>query len=682
MTGLFDDVPDSPPLVNVPGYSDTTTVVHGKKGLFDDVPEEQNEYGVSGDVASSIASQGLGNRDAATLFAKSQSDSGLPISATQAVLPSLFNASTNGEGTGSRLSSLAGDITGLPFRTVGSMILGAGSGIAGAVSHARDNVAQHIDPMVGMIPAALGPAAARFQSEMAQPTGITGSPSSLLMLAPYMDAPAILGKGAALLAKYPAIADILSGGQKAAQGFKGAHPVLNAMGTGAAYGGALDVAANGLNSLGGTSAPSIAIPKAVSDVAMAVPQTRNAILQSLYAGNGGGTPTRSLGEALASPVAAAGVSALGSGLAEMGLNAIPGVGAMVDQSVKYALKGKRAAGGEMAGRLGELIDAANGPSGLGALHGIGSIESVADRARASAGRGYDAVGTAIAPNTAAMAPRQIVTDITSPLYGHPIPDPAIFGERLGWVAPPGKEAELGNALSTIRNGQSEYPGAIPEGSWLDVGNGIPASLNDLYQEARSNMFRKMASGDPAYASVTRAQAESALDQKFRSAHGLQMEPKLYQGPVPSGEALPTMYWPDLSALRVPANVRQGSSLRANGAAFQNSIRNELGDVVTKYMYGNNAAVDRSGMRGVLNAAGKDYKFAKLGEQLAIQDATKRVGQENPLITALRPFPERIRYSVPMLARYLGTRMQTQAAPIISGSTNGGIDSPLLSGPMP
>src|ERR1035437_1043929 len=370
MAGLFDDVPETTPLVTVPGYSDKVTIVHGKKGLFDDVPESQDQssiasqYGIPLSSANSIANQNLGTRESATALAQAQSESGSPVSSTQAVFPALYNSSSRDEGTGDRLLSMTGDIAGMPFRTAGAMILGAGSGIGGAVSHARENVAQHIDPMVGMLPAIAEPASTRFLSEMAQPTGITGSPSSALMLAPYLDAPAILGKGAALLAKYPTIAKILSGGQDAAQGFKGAHPVLNAMGTGAAYGGALDVAANGLNSLGGTAAPSIAIPKVVSDVAMAVPQTRNAILQSLYAGNGGGTPTRSLAEALASPAAAAGVSAVGSGLAEMGLNAIPGVGAMVDQSVNYALKGKRAAGGEMAGRLGGVIGAAHGPSWL------------------------------------------------------------------------------------------------------------------------------------------------------------------------------------------------------------------------------------------------------------------------------------------------------------------------------
>jgi len=87
----------------------------------------------------------------------------------------------------------------------------------------------------------------------------------------------------------------------------------------------------------------------------------------------------------------------------------------------------------------------------------------------------------------------------------------------------------------------------------------------------------------------------------------------------------------------------------------------------------------AGMRSVLNEAAKNYKMGKTGEQLAIQDATKRVGTENPLISILRPAPERVRYAIPMIARYLGKQMQTEAAPVISGSTNGGQNVPLLSG---
>lgn len=656
---------------------DTKAVVRGR---FASPPSSQlNEYGISPDAYAESSRASMGSRDRATEMAKRQYEQGVIPSTTQALLPSLYSASNAGEESGDKAKAWLGDVLGLPFRTAGAGLLGVGTGIAKSIQAIKDGTGRGVDPFPSLPGVFLRESSKRMASEMAQPIGLTGSPSSILLAAPYLEAPKLLEWLAGAASVAPKVSSGLSRAAGAATEFKAAKPIVNAMGTGAAYGSALDVGANSLNRLGGTPELPVAVPDAVLNAAMLIPKTRQAVLNASFAGGGQTRPTRNMGEAIASPLAAATVSGLGSGLAEMGLHAVPGVGNMIDQEIKYALKGKRGAGSEMERQLAEIVDAATGKSGFGAFGGLGSIEGVAARSKDAAHRGYDAVGAAIAPKTTAMSRGSIVTDIASPLYGHPIPNPSSFDEYLGWVPPPGKEQDLGSAIATLRGGGATFPGSIPEGSWLDVGKGIPASLNDLYQEARQNMFAKMANGDPAYASVTRSQAERALAEKFRSAHGLQMEPKLFQGQVPTGEQLPTMYWPDMSALRVPANVRQGSSLRANGAAFQNAIRNELGDVVTKYMYGNNAAVDMAGMRSVLNEAAKNYKMGKTGEQLAIQDATKRVGTENPLISILRPAPERVRYAIPMIARYLGKQMQTEAAPVISGSTNGGQNVPLLSG---
>lgn len=633
------------------------------------------------------ASGANGPREVATAVADSQRSTGEIPGAMQTIFP--------GATTQDKIAALDGSdpqgVPGDPFRSggfspflgdmasmLGRSVKGLGSGIGNAIlegfRQVGNNAAEKKDPVNGILPVMARAFGESFQGNMASPTGILGSPSSALFAIPPLRA----SQGFAALG-----AEGLAARSAA---FEASHPFLAGAAFNAPYGFALGEAGDNMNKLGGGERLPVALPDA-SAAMMLSPRT----IGSLVASGGAPVatqPTRGLGQAMAAPAMSMLINGVGGGLAEAGLHWIPGVNAIIDREMKYALKKHAAsAGREMTGRLAEVVDEANrdglaGIFGLGGLRGgVKSIEGVGENARGAAGAGYGAVGNAIAPNTtrAGESFRPIITDPAHPLYGHPMPDPSMNSEWLGWVAPPGREAELNAGLGSLRAVQSlgsdrPMPGVIsgynlPEGAYLDVGRGVPATLNDLYQEARQNMFQKAAHGHPAYASEVRDELENALEAKFRSAHGLQGEPQLFRGPVPAGEQVSPLYWSDLSALRVPANVRSGNTLRANGAQFQNEIRNELGDVVTQYMYGRNAAIDRAGVRETLNEAAKKYKFAKLAEQLSVEDATKRVGQEAGMVTFLRNWPA-FQYRIPMAARELGLKLQKGAAPYSAGASEG------------
>lgn len=565
------------------------------------------------------------------------------------------------------VSPLAGDLASL----FGRSLKGLGSGLASAaMSLPRtlvENVERGVDPSAGFLPNMAGAFSRSFVENMASPTGFLGAPSSALLAAPAL-------RGSQLLSSlgYEGLA-------ARAAGMEGAHPFISGAVMNAPYSLALGAAGEGMNTLGGQKELPVAMPDA-SAALMLSPRT----IGSLVAGGGpvATQPERSLGSVLAGPAATMALGALGGGLSEAGLRLVPGVNAIIDREMKYANKVLRkdaqGAGREMASRLAEVVDA-TGFSGI--RHGVGAISDVSERAAHQAGMGYGAVGEAIAPNSvrAAASHRPIIMDPEHPYFGKALPDPSMGNEWLGWVAPPGKEGELASSLGNLRSlvpssEAREMPGVVsgytlPEGAYIDVGRGIPMTMNDLFQEARQNAFQKAAHGHPAYATVPLEKIDKALMEKFQSAHGTQGPVQLFRGKVPDGSELSPVYWPDLAKLRVPANVRSGSTVMAGAGPFQDAIRNDFGDVVTRYMYNNNAAIDRAGVRELQKESGRLYKFAKLAEQLSVEDATKRVGQEPTLMTWLRNVPA-LQYRVPMAIRGLGLRMQQGAAPASAGINDG------------
>ena len=566
------------------------------------------------------------------------------------------------------ISPLAGDLASL----FGRSLKGLGSGIgSAAMSLPRtivENVGRGVDPSAGFLPNMAEAFSRSFVENMASPTGILGAPSSALLAAPALRASQVFGSlGAEGLASRAAGAEL-------------AYPFWTGAAFNAPYSLALGSAGEGMNTLGGQNELPVALPDA-SAAMMLSPRT----ISSLVAAGGlpvATQPERSLGSVLAGPATTMALGALGGGLSEAGLRLIPGVNAIIDREMKYANKVMRkdaqGAGREMAGRLAEVVDAA-GVRGL--RQGVGAISDVGERAKHQAGVGYGAVGEAIAPNSvrAAASHRPIIMDPDHPYFGKSLPDPSMGNEWLGWVAPPGKEGELASSLGNLRSlvpsaEAREMPGVIsgytlPEGAYMDVGRGIPMTMNDLFQEARQNAFQKAAHGHPAYATVPLEKIDKALMEKFQSAHGTQGPVQLFRGRVPDGSELSPVYWPDLAKLRVPANVRSGSTVMAGAGPFQDAIRNDFGDVVTRYMYNNNAAIDRAGVRELQRESGRLYKFAKLAEQLSVEDATKRVGQEPTLMTWLRNVPA-LQYRVPMAIRGLGLRMQQGAAPASAGFNDG------------
>lgn len=569
--------------------------------------------------------------------------------------------------------AILGDMASAFGRSIRGIGSGVFHGLLAAAGNAEENSQAGADASSGIVPKfghAFGQA---FQESIASPTGFWGAPSSALLAVPPLRASELLGAAG------------IEGLAARASMAEGAYPFLMGAAMSLPTGLAFGTAGEGLNSLGGGERLPVAMPDASAALALN-PRT----VSSLVAGGGPGDmatqPTRSLGSAMAHPVTGMALNAIGSGLAESALRWVPGVNAIIDREIKYARNGGLGAGPragqEMAARLAEVIDQANGQSGLGGLvRGVGAIGNTSERAAREAQLGYGAVGEAIAPNTIRVTGdrRPLVMDPAHPQFGKPLPNQEMGGEWLGWVAPPGKEAELSSSLAGLRalvpSGEARsFPGvvedyALPEGSFIDVGRGTPVAMNDLYQEARQNIFQKMHQGHKSYSGFGHEKVDRDLAAKFQGAHGTQYNHPLYRGQIPEGESVPPVFWSDLSALRQTANKRSGSKMIEGAREYQDQLRHDFGDVVTRYMYGNNAAIDRTGMRELQRESGRLYKFSKLAEQLAIEDATKRVGQESQIITLLRG-AEPLRYRVPMAARALGLSLQRTAAPIASGREEG------------
>lgn len=619
----------------------------------------------------------------------------------------------------SDVSAGLADAASFPGRVLKGVAGGIGGAFSGGARRLVENVAKKADPSAGLIPDAFMGGIEGFQRGFSNPTGMLGSPSSAMLFMPAAKG-AKLGEnilaptaeavqGASAFSRplaYPAAftqsmlntpgAILGQGITKLAPG----APMLAKAGEGIATGAVNTMAANAADNMG-------------SDVPLTA-----GLLPSLAGGAGlglGGKAVAGLGlhwtpgvRELAEREAAKESSLARRPAARH--QAMERIASVVDEANRNSIfptGGDIAAVGERAGDRAaanyDLIDQAIAPEGSILNRIRGNIElnpkspnyghavpitaptaekpvtasAILRQTRREAPLATDPVVLAQSGLMNADAiKRQIDDPATSPAVREELLKLRTLGsdrvqgtENIVWLPPEGVSKEdFARQLEALR-AQSVYdPSPMFENARIatrgDKYTDYPAaSTRDMFLLAQRKSHQQRARGAHTYSAVPK-EVDKALEQKFQSAPTYFAPGPLRKAPEPGAPVLP-MLWSDMSALRRPFNLQQGTKLRFGAANMQSDLNKAGGDVISKYMYDQNQSIIDAGLQAESQAARADYARRKLVENLGEEAYKRHVGR---IPTAAEVFQENMpmgwRYTAPMLLRKGGTALTGGAGGVL------------------
>lgn len=232
-------------------------------------------------------------------------------------------------------------------------------------------------------------------------------------------------------------------------------------------------------------------------------------------------------------------------------------------------------------------------------------------------------------------------------------------EQMVWVPGEGHTMEdVHNALEHLRTLSPFDPSPILDNAQLAVrGSGpykdLPAAeTRDLFLVGQRKMHDQRSTNAHTYAAKPK-ELDKALEEKFRSAPTYFAPGDLRHAYAPGEHGNP-MLWSDMSALRKPFNLHQGTKMRFGAANMQSDINNVGGDVVSKYMYNQNKSIADAGLAPVAEAARQEWARKRLVEGLGEEAYKRHVGRIPTAAEVLQEnAPIGWRYTMPMLLRKSG-----------------------------
>jgi len=443
----------------------------------------------------------------------------------------------------------------------------------------------------------------RVTDWMTDPTGITGSPSGILMFAPGLNTSKIVAKA----------------GERAAAPAAGMLPQ---------------------------------VIKSVSTAIAKNPKKATALLRGIE-----GATTAATGAGLdefGRPLshAALGTSAmigglgspLGAHISDWGMEALPGLRQTLNQSAKGVVnKGEKlqafADTYDMLKR--NLKDVGVGESLLGAT----ALENLWRKRLRESGNLYDMVDEAMSPKTRAwlanrgdpkFAEEHIAAGLSPEMaqmfHGRTAPPADIADEVMSWA----------NPEKTVT-----MQGASPHG---------PVTMQDIYTESLRKLLGKKEALAEGTSTNTPKELAKELKKKFETISTIMP----FDLNDPAKYPISPLFRRDLSAMRNVANVKRGKTIQFGAGDMQNIIGEVVGDFASRHMYGNDLKLKSLGLEPAARMAGKKYKEGKTVQSLVNANQRETTREKTALgkLAAQTAFTE---YRLPLLVNALGNMLEKQSA---------------------
>lgn len=178
----------------------------------------------------------------------------------------------------------------------------------------------------------------------------------------------------------------------------------------------------------------------------------------------------------------------------------------------------------------------------------------------------------------------------------------------------------------------------------------------LAAKAKAEFSQDVANAEKILGRKPNKEEMSALGDKMRQSLSDAKHHATVVSQLPqkfSGQASPDakMYFSDLTAIRRASNKKQGTSVAFNAAQEQNALGSLLGSFATPLMYERNRSLQENGLVPFARKAGKLWKEGQLMQRLSTGDMKE----------TLRPvsnFADNnlTKYTIPLLLHALGTNM--------------------------
>lgn len=441
-----------------------------------------------------------------------------------------------------------------------------------------------------------------FQSWAADPTGMTGSPSSALFLVPGLNAEALVsgaGAKAAAMGAETALGKVLA--RKGLE-FVASHPktasTVVRMGEGANMGA-------------------------------------SGYMMDRHGGGGNG------GSAALPAAFGAGAGLGGKLLADMSASALPGYKQIIAEEMKRANPRQAVAKGqEVEGIMREKL------RDIGFMQAMRGVNAIDDLSRAhldKSGEYYDFVENALSPRVKALLDDRPstktyddlieagMTPLQAKRWNRKVPlTDEVRGEHLVWTSPEKSMMDIAD------------PDAI--------GPTLPVLWNDFFKQGEQRVNDAAFYGAPGAAAASGEELNKMLKKKVATIQSLENMKD------PSSR----MFLQDLSRIRRQANVKHGTSIKYGAAGLQNLLGSEgLGEFPTRFMYGDNRKLQDLGLVPMARSAGKLYKEGKILQQLATGDVKQSL-RAGGAIADIAKQSEGLKYRVPLLLHALGVSMEKNA----------------------
>lgn len=496
------------------------------------------------------------------------------------------------------LAPFLGDVVSFPSRAGGALAVHGLSALArGLYSGGKQLFTGEKDY------SGVGKSVDRVSDWMTDPTGVTGSPSGILMFAPGLNTSKIVAQA----------------GERAA-------------------------------------APAVGmIPQVMKSVSTAIakhPKKAVAILRGIEgattAATGAGLDDfgRPLSHAaLGTSAAIGGIGApLGAWVSDVGMEALPGLRQTLNQSAKGVVnKGEKlqafADTYDMLKR--NLKDIGVGESLLGAT----ALENLWRKRLRESGNLYDMVDEAMSPKTREWLANRgdpkfaqehiaagLSPEIAQMFHGRTAPPADIADEVMSWA----------NPEKTIT-----MQGASPHG---------PVTMQDIYTESLRKLLGKKEALAEGTSTNTPKELAKELKKKFDTISTIMP----FDLNDPTKYPISPLFRRDLSAMRNVANVKRGKTIQFGAGDMQNIIGEVVGDFASRHMYGNDLKLKALGLESAARMAGKKYKEGKIVQSLvnANQRETTREKTYLGKLAAQTAFTE---YRLPLLMNAIGNMLEKQSA---------------------